>query len=70
MTAPCTQLLTNLGVLGSIDIHDFQMGFIPVDPDVLSLESDDVYKHMALVRPFHFSLHDQSRLTTASSKNI
>lgn len=49
MTSICTQTLSELGVLGSIDIQEFQLGLIPLERDLLSLEYDDVYRKLALV---------------------
>lgn len=49
MSAVCTQALSDLGVLGSIDIQEFQLGLIPLEKDLLSLEYDDVYRKLALV---------------------
>ncbi|GAA5946809.1 hypothetical protein JCM3765_002024 [Sporobolomyces pararoseus] len=48
MTSLCTTVLADAGVLGSIDIQDFQLGFIPLDKEVLSLEYEDVYKRIYL----------------------
>ena len=52
MTSLCTTVLADAGVLGSIDIQDFQLGFIPLDKEVLSLEYEDVYKRIYLVSFF------------------
>lgn len=49
MTSLCTTILADAGVLGSIDVQDFQLGFIPLDKEVLSLEYEDVYKRIYLV---------------------
>ncbi|GAA5837209.1 hypothetical protein JCM3766R1_002160 [Sporobolomyces carnicolor] len=48
MTSLCTTVLADAGVLGSIDVQDFKLGFIPLERDVLSLEYDDVYKRIFL----------------------
>ncbi|GAA6009557.1 hypothetical protein JCM11491_003604 [Sporobolomyces phaffii] len=48
MTSLCTAILADAGVLGSIDVQDFQLGFIPLDKHVLSLEYEDVYKRIHL----------------------
>ncbi|GAA5873302.1 hypothetical protein JCM1840_000022 [Sporobolomyces johnsonii] len=48
MTTLCTTVLSDLGVLGSIDVQDFQLGLIPLEKDVLSLEYEDVWKKTAL----------------------
>ena len=50
MTTLCTNLLSDLGVLGSVEVQEFQLGLIPLDKDVLSLETDDAWRRMALVR--------------------
>lgn len=56
MTSLCTTVLADAGVLGSIDIQDFQLGFIPLDKEVLSLEYEDVYKRIYLVSPSYYVL--------------
>ncbi|GAA5858455.1 hypothetical protein JCM8547_007314 [Rhodosporidiobolus lusitaniae] len=48
MTALCTNALSNLGVLGSLDVQEFQLGLIPLERDVLSLEVDDAWKKLEL----------------------
>ncbi|GAA5919703.1 hypothetical protein JCM1841_000755 [Sporobolomyces salmonicolor] len=48
MTTLCTTVLSDLGVLGSVDVQDFQLGLIPLEKDVLSLEYEDVWKKTAL----------------------
>ncbi|GAA5932062.1 tethering complex ATP-binding subunit VPS33 [Sporobolomyces koalae] len=56
MTALCTTVLADAGVLGSLEVQDFQLGFIPLDRDLLSLEYEDVYKRIQLDRdpePIH-----------------
>lgn len=50
MTALCTTVLSDLGVLGSIEIQEFQLGLIPLEKDVLSLEHEDVWRKITLVR--------------------
>lgn len=55
MTTLCTSILAEMGVLGSIEVQDFQLGLIPLDKDVLSLEYEDVYRKINLV-----SLHPLS----------
>jgi len=62
MTSLCTTVLADAGVLGSIDIQDFQLGFIPLDKEVLSLEYEDVYKRIYLVSLSYsvlFRAHDE-----------
>lgn len=49
MTTVCTTLLSDLGVLGSIDVQELQLGLIPLEKDLLSLESEDVWRKLALV---------------------
>ena len=34
----CTDMLEELGALGSVDIQEFPMSLIPVERDVLSME--------------------------------
>lgn len=50
MTALCTTVLSDLGVLGSLEIQEFQLGLIPLEKDVLSLEYEDVWRKIELVR--------------------
>jgi len=49
MTTLCTSTLSDLGVLGSIDVQEFQLGLIPLEKDLLSLEYEDVYRKLFLV---------------------
>lgn len=49
MTALCTAALSELGVLGSIEIQEFQLGLIPLENDLLSLEMDNVWRKLCLV---------------------
>jgi hypothetical protein len=53
MTSICSTVLSHLGVLGSIDVQEYQLGLIPLENDVLSLESEDVWKKLCLVRFNH-----------------
>ncbi|BGP14406.1 hypothetical protein JCM10213_004530 [Rhodosporidiobolus nylandii] len=48
MTSLCTSVLSDLGVLGSLDIQEFQLGLIPLERDVLSLEADESWKKTEL----------------------
>ncbi|KAJ8295842.1 Vacuolar protein sorting-associated protein 33A [Rhodotorula toruloides] len=48
MTALCTTVLSDLGVLGSLEIQEFQLGLIPLEKDVLSLEYEDVWRKIEL----------------------
>lgn len=34
----CASILEDLGVLGSVDIHEFPMALIPLEQDLLSME--------------------------------
>lgn len=49
LTEICSNLLEELGVLSSLDIQEFQLGLIPLEQDVLSLESEDVWRKLAMV---------------------
>lgn len=49
ITTLCTSILSDLGVLGSLDVQEFQLGLIPLEKDLLSLEQDDVYRKLYLV---------------------
>lgn len=51
MTTLCTTLLSDLGVLGSIEVQELQLGLIPLEKDVLSLEYEETWKKTELVRP-------------------
>ncbi|GAA6038956.1 hypothetical protein JCM8097_000593 [Rhodosporidiobolus ruineniae] len=48
MTTLCATVLSDLGVLGSLNIQELQLGLIPLERDVLSLEVDDAYKKLEL----------------------
>lgn len=50
MTSLCTSVLSDLGVLGSLEIQELQLGLIPLENDVLSLEYEDVWRKTELVR--------------------
>lgn len=50
MTSLCTSILSDLGVLGSLEIQELQLGLIPLENDVLSLEYEDVWRKTELVR--------------------
>ncbi|KAM0747571.1 putative ATP binding protein [Meredithblackwellia eburnea MCA 4105] len=40
LTPVCTSILADLGVLGSLDVQEFQLGLIPLESDLLSLEGE------------------------------
>ncbi|GAA5892892.1 hypothetical protein JCM8208_004118 [Rhodotorula glutinis] len=48
MTTLCTTVLSDLGVLGSIEVQELQLGLIPLEKDVLSLEYEDTWKKTEL----------------------
>ncbi|KWU44122.1 putative ATP binding protein [Rhodotorula sp. JG-1b] len=48
MTSLCTSILSDLGVLGSLEIQELQLGLIPLENDVLSLEYEDVWRKTEL----------------------
>ncbi|KPV76525.1 uncharacterized protein RHOBADRAFT_35168 [Rhodotorula graminis WP1] len=48
MTTLCTTVLSDLGVLGSIEVQELQLGLIPLEKDVLSLEYEDSWKKTEL----------------------
>ncbi|TNY17677.1 putative ATP binding protein [Rhodotorula diobovata] len=48
MTTLCTTLLSDLGVLGSIEVQELQLGLIPLEKDVLSLEYEETWKKTEL----------------------
>lgn len=39
----CEQMLEDEGVLESVNIGEYKLGFIPLDTDILSLEMNDLY---------------------------
>lgn len=49
MMVVCRDALEQLGVLGSVEIHEYQLGLIPLEKDVLSLEAENVWKRISLV---------------------
>lgn len=40
------------GVLGDVNLSTFEMGFIPLEDDLLSLERDNAFKEIWMVRIF------------------
>ncbi|TKA57381.1 hypothetical protein B0A53_00610 [Rhodotorula sp. CCFEE 5036] len=48
MTSLCTSILSDLAVLGSLKIQELQLGLIPLENDVLSLEYEDVWRKTEL----------------------
>ncbi|GAA5921573.1 hypothetical protein JCM3775_003112 [Rhodotorula graminis] len=48
MTTLCTTVLSDLGVLGSIEVQELQLGLIPLEKDVLTLEYEDSWKKTEL----------------------
>ncbi|GAA5891327.1 hypothetical protein JCM6882_004658 [Rhodosporidiobolus microsporus] len=63
MTTLCTSVLSDLGVLGSLDVQEFQLGLIPLERDVLSLEVDDSWKRVELDGD-PTPVHDMARALT------
>lgn len=49
MTSLCSTILSDLGVLGSLEIQELQLGLIPLEKDVLSLEYENVWRTVELV---------------------
>lgn len=50
ITSVCASTLEDLGVFGSVDLHEFPMTLIPLERDVLSLElGAQAYKDIFLV---------------------
>lgn len=66
MTTLCTSVLSDMGVLGSIEVQEFQLGLIPLEKDLLSLEYDDVYRKLFLVGSC-ISSRARAQLTLASA---
>ncbi|GAA5821189.1 hypothetical protein JCM11251_004506 [Rhodosporidiobolus azoricus] len=60
MTTLCTSVLSDLGVFGSLDVQEFQLGLIPLERDVLSLEADDSWKKIELDGDYT-PVHDMAR---------
>lgn len=50
LTSLCSTALSDLGVLGSLEIQELQLGLIPLEKDVLSLEYEETYRKVELVR--------------------
>ncbi|GAA6000399.1 hypothetical protein JCM10207_007996 [Rhodosporidiobolus poonsookiae] len=48
MSTLCTTVLSDLGVLGSLDIQELQLGLIPLERDVLSLEVEEAWRKLEL----------------------
>ncbi|POY72706.1 hypothetical protein BMF94_4536 [Rhodotorula taiwanensis] len=48
MTSLCSTILSDLGVLGSLEIQELQLGLIPLEKDVLSLEYENVWRTVEL----------------------
>ncbi|KAL8286886.1 hypothetical protein RQP46_003892 [Phenoliferia psychrophenolica] len=46
LTSLCTTVLSTLGVLGSLEVQEFQLGLIPLESDLLSLEAEDVWRRV------------------------
>jgi hypothetical protein len=49
-----TRILEEEGVLGDINIAAFNLQFIPLADDVISLENDDAFKEIWVVRILSF----------------
>jgi vacuolar protein sorting-associated protein 33A len=47
-----SRILEEEGVLGEVTISSYNLQFIPLEEDVLSLEHDNAFKEIWLVRPF------------------
>ena len=45
-TVICEQVLEDEGILEMIDVSEFQLGFVPIETDLISLEMDDFFKHV------------------------
>lgn len=50
-TALCRRVLEDEGVLGDVQLVEYPLRWIPLEPDVLSLEMGDAAKEIFLVRP-------------------
>ncbi|GAA6013482.1 hypothetical protein JCM8202_000701 [Rhodotorula sphaerocarpa] len=48
LTSLCSTALSDLGVLGSLEIQELQLGLIPLEKDVLSLEYEETYRKVEL----------------------
>jgi hypothetical protein len=47
-----TQILEEEGVLGDVTVLPYNLQFIPLEEDVLSLEHDNAFKEIWVVSPF------------------
>ena len=50
-TLACEEILEDEGVLGDPTIGEFPLHFIPLEPDLLSLELEDAFEELYLVHP-------------------
>ena len=50
-TLICNKILEDAGVLGDVSVEEFPLYFIPLEPDVLSLEFEDSFGDLYLVSP-------------------
>jgi len=50
-TLVCEKILEDEGVLGDLTIGEFPLHFIPLESDLLSLELEDAFEELYLVRP-------------------
>ena len=50
-TLVCEKILEDEGVLGDLTIGEFPLHFIPLEPDLLSLELEDAFEELYLVHP-------------------
>ena len=51
-TLVCNQILEDEGIIGDINIAEFRLLFLPLENDVLSLELENSFSDLYLVRTF------------------
>lgn len=56
-TELCRQILEDEGVLGDVKIEEFNLNFIPLENDVLSLELEHAAKEIFLVSAYPLELY-------------
>lgn len=47
-TVACEQVLEDEGVLENTEIGEFNLGFLPIDNDLITLEMDDVFRQVPI----------------------
>lgn len=53
-TILCDRILEEEGVLGEVNISSYKLEFIPLEEDLISLEWDNVWRELYVVRSMRF----------------